>query len=193
MDIFDLLLVDHARQRELMESLQNAALGHRERLQLFEELQTELAAHAAAEEQTLYAELLAHAREEIQQGVTSNNIVAEFAHQLYELEIGSPQWMATFADLTAEVERHLDLEEAHLFPRARALIKRSKAKSLAIRFQQMRLDELCLNGGCLLGQPPASLPACERRPQRPRFSSPTSGRGLRRRAASSGLSGEKGG
>jgi len=200
-DIFNLLLVDHARQRELMESIRNTAPENRERLRLFEELRTELAAHAAAEEQTLYAELLTGAREEIQQGVTSNDTVAELALLLYHLEIGSPQWMATFTDLTAEVERHLDLEEVHLFPRARKLIKRSKAKNLGKRFQQIKLKELCLDGGCLmelrtaapLGQPAACIPANERRQRRRRFSSQTSGRGLRRRAASGGLTGEKGG
>lgn len=199
-NIFNLLMIDHGRQRDLMKCILNAELDNSVRLELFEELQAELTAHAAAKEQTFYAELLIHARETIQQSVAGNDRVDELRSQLCDLDVGSPKWLATFTDLKAEVESQLDFEEAQLFPRARRLMKRSRAKHLGKRFEQMKLQELCLDRGCplqrrtgaSLGHPELSLPMKNRQQPRSGVSSQAGGRGLRKRAMSRGLPHAKG-
>lgn len=158
-DILNLLLVDHTRQRGLIRSILNTALDSRERLELFDELSAELAAHAAAEEQTLFAELLTDSREQIQRSVASNDKIAELALRLRELGDGSPEWLETFADLRTEIESHLQFEETEIFPRVRRVIKRDKARRLARSFVKMKLRELCLDGVCPVGRRPA--PALE--------------------------------
>lgn len=184
-----------------MKSILSTAGDDRERRDLFEELQAELMAHAAAEEQTFYAELLADAREQVQQSVAGNDRVAELAFRLRDLDAEGPQWLAAFTDLKAAVENHLDLEEAELLPRARRLIKRSRAKRLGKCFEQVKLRELCLDNGCSLQRQTDATPGdlatavlMNKRQQPGRvFSSKARSRGLLKRATSRGLPRTKGG
>ena len=148
--IFRLLLVDHERQRDLLKRILGKTLEEGERARLFEELSEELRAHAAAEEQTFYAELLAQSRDEIQQSVAANDEVADLLLRLEELELASDEWRATCTMLKAKVEGHLDLEERQLFPRACKLIKWHRARWLAERFERAKEQERALGG-----RPPA--------------------------------------
>jgi iron-sulfur cluster repair protein YtfE (RIC family) len=129
-----------------MRSILGASLDDQERLTLFEELCEELRAHAAAEEQTLYAELLAYSQQQIQRSVADNDEVVDLILQVQDLDIASADWLATFEVLKEKVERHLETEEALLFPLARTQIKRRRAKVLGERFEQLKQRELSIWG-----------------------------------------------
>lgn len=146
-NIFRLLRADHDKQRRLLNSIFDNTVVERERWRLFEEFCEELRMHAAAEEQTLYAELLGQAQHEIQQSVAANDEMAELMLRLYELDPAAREWRATFETLKEKVESHLDLEEQQLFPRARKLIKWNRARWLAERFEQVKEQERALDGG----------------------------------------------
>jgi hypothetical protein len=141
-DIFGQLSADHRRQRGLIEKITAPAMDDAGRLSAFEELCEELEAHAAAEEQTLYAELLSLSHEQIEQSVSEHDRVGEMVSQLRDLEPASPQWLSKFALLKQRVEHHLDAEETHLLPFARARIGRRAAKLLGDRFEQVKQQEL---------------------------------------------------
>ena len=129
-----------------MRSILGASLDDQERLTLFEELCEELKAHAAAEEQTLYAELLAHSQQQIQQSVADNDEIVDLILQLQDLDIASADWLARFEVLKEKVERHLETEETLVFPLARTQIKRRRAKVLGERFEQLKQRELSIWG-----------------------------------------------
>jgi Hemerythrin HHE cation binding domain len=57
--IFAELKRDHDRQRKLLDAIAETSGDSEERRTLFEELRQELQAHAAAEEESLYATMLA--------------------------------------------------------------------------------------------------------------------------------------
>ena len=59
MNIYERLKDDHCKQRGLCGGLAKTSGDTEERRRLFTALKTEVEAHAAAEEQTLYAELIA--------------------------------------------------------------------------------------------------------------------------------------
>jgi len=58
--IYDALRESHEIQRSLCRKLLRAKPGTQDRISLFKQLHTELAAHAAAEERFLYAPVLMH-------------------------------------------------------------------------------------------------------------------------------------
>lgn len=156
-NIFRQLKVDHDRQRRLLDGILAPSLKDEERLRLLRALCEELRAHAAAEEQTFYAELLAHSPHEVQQSVTTNDEVEELILQLSELEWDGADWRTVFVSLKEKVESHLDREETLLFPQARRLIKWNRAKWLAERFEQIKERELSLGGPQPISQSSAKL------------------------------------
>ena len=58
MDIYARLEDDHEKQRDMSAGLARTSGDTSERRRLFDELRREIEAHAAAEEQTFYAELI---------------------------------------------------------------------------------------------------------------------------------------
>jgi len=129
-----------------MKRILGASPSDQERLSLFGDLCDELMAHAAAEEQTLYAELLTHSQQQIQQSVVDNDQVVELISQLQDLDVTTAEWMTKFESLREKVEQHLEREEALLLPLARTRIKRRRAKALGERFEQLKLRELSIWG-----------------------------------------------
>jgi len=192
-DILDLLKVDHTRQRGLIRSILDTT-DSQERLELLGELSAELAAHAAAEEETFYAALLSAAREQIQRSVADNDRIVALAHRLRTLDNRDPAWPEAFATLAAEIESHLGLEETEIFPRIRRVIKGDKARRLARLFVKTKLQELSLNGAFPIerASPAASFSTNERRSPGLASASQAGSRHLRGRPRG-GLPGQKSG
>jgi hypothetical protein len=165
-DILDRLKIDHRKQRGLLKRILDVSLAHQERRNLFEELCGELSTHAIAEEQTLYAELLAHAQQYVHERVADNDEVADVLLQLRDLDIASPDWLSTFSVLKKKVERHLEKEEALLLPFARTQINQRRSKMLAERFEQLKQRDLALWGRPTQGKERSSKRQCRQPPTR---------------------------
>lgn len=201
MDILHRLLIDHARQRGLIQRILDNAADDRERAVLFEELRAELMAHAAAEEQVLYAAMFSDRQAQIQRSVDCNDKIAELAFQLHDLAVDNPEWLETFTRLTEEVEHHLRVEETELFPYARRTMKPDKAKRLGRNFEKLKLQELRLECDCPVEQCPtlvqeramSCVPLKERRKPGRASLLLAVGRGLRRRLSNRGLVRQKSG
>lgn len=127
--IFEELRSDHDRQRDLAERLLATEGDSDERRKIFDELKTELQAHAGAEERYFYNPLMDHdvTQEHARHSVAEHHELDEYIEQLEERDMSSPQWLPTARDLVDRLTHHLDEEEAEIFPVAgRALTETAK-------------------------------------------------------------------
>lgn len=147
MDIYERLKEDHGKQRGLAGGLAKTEGDSAERQRLFNEFKKELEAHAAAEEQTFYAELIAtpDGQEKARHSVAEHKTAADLLEKLEETDMSSSAWLQTFKKLRHEVEHHVDEEEREVFPLSKKLIPESRAEALATEFEKRKRQEL--NGG----------------------------------------------
>jgi len=115
--IYDALRDSHEIQRSLCRKLVRAKPGTLQRISIFKELHTELAAHAAAEERFLYAPVLMddlglnlsrHALHEHHQ-------MDELVEDLHKADAEGGQWLAVAHQLSEKVHHHLREEETKFF------------------------------------------------------------------------------
>lgn len=141
--IFEDLKQDHDRQRALLAQLADAADNQR-RAALFETLRRELQAHAAAEEESLYATMLAHPelREEARHSVSEHKEVDDLLGELVELETGSDAWLEKLAKTRERYLHHIDEEEDEMFPAAAAQLDTAAEERLARVFEKRKPREL---------------------------------------------------
>lgn len=142
--IYDVLLVDHQHQRNLAEKLVDTSGDSKERARLFKLLKDEARAHANAEEQTLYAALIADERSqpESRHSVTEHQKINKLIDELDTTDRSSPGWLATARDLRHAIEHHLDEEEEDVFKLARSILTDEEAVSLALEFSERKQSEL---------------------------------------------------
>lgn len=119
-DIFDALTADHDRHRILLKKLGAGAASPDERMKLFEEFTRELKGHASAEEQSLYAVILAKpdTTDKGRHSVAEHKEIEDMLNHLATVDIASDEWMEKFTDLRDEYIHHIDEEEEELFPAA---------------------------------------------------------------------------
>jgi len=144
MDIYERLKADHGKQRGLCGGLAKTSGDTEERRRLFAALKTEIEAHAAAEEQTLYADLIAttEMQEQARHSVTEHKEAADLIEELAATDMSSSGWIARFAKLREELEHHLDEEEADVFPEARKLIAAGRADELGTAFDRLKEEHI---------------------------------------------------
>lgn len=116
--IFEELKADHDRHRELLKAI--AGAQGEKRAALFEDFRIEVTAHAAAEEESLYATMLGKPdlRDEARHSVSEHKEIDDFFGEMLDLETGSPEWQAKFDEMRHRYEHHIDEEEEEMFPAA---------------------------------------------------------------------------
>ncbi|WP_326525312.1 hemerythrin domain-containing protein [Sphingomonas sp.] len=142
--IFEDLKADHDRHRALLEKLGETSGDSDERRALFDEFRTEVAAHAAAEEESLYATMLAkpNLREDAVHSVSEHKEITDFLGELADIDMSSSAWLAKFKEMRHRYEHHIDEEEEEMFPAADdGLSKREEAR-LAKVFEARKPREL---------------------------------------------------
>lgn len=142
--IFQDLKADHNRQREMLEQLGDTSGKGDERAKLFEELRKELQAHAAAEEESLYATMLAcpDLRDEARHSVSEHKEVDDFLGELVQLEVSSEEWLSKFKEMRHRYLHHIDEEEEDMFPEAAKTLSDEAEKRLARVFEDRKPKEL---------------------------------------------------
>jgi len=142
--IFDRLKQDHDLHRQLFDRLAGAQ-DDRERLEnLFNEFRVEVTAHAAAEEETLYATMLARPdlREDAQHSVAEHKEIDDYLEELDGLEFNGADWRETFAKLKKRYLHHIEEEEEEMFPDAAAELADEEEHRLAEIFARRKPAEL---------------------------------------------------
>lgn len=142
--IFEDLKADHDRQRVLLKQVGDGKGTDTPRREAFETLRLELQAHAAAEEESLYATMLAdpELREDARHSVSEHKEVDDFLGELIELEFGSWEWDQKFAEMRHRYEHHIDEEEEDMFPAASKRLPAEVEEKLAQVFEERKPAEL---------------------------------------------------
>ncbi len=141
--IFADLKADHDRQRTLLAQIEDAS-DPGERADLFDQLKIELMAHAAAEEESLYATMLANPdlRDDARHSVSEHKEVDDLLGELVETDVDSDEWTAKFGELKHRYEHHIDEEEEEMFPTATQHLSSAEEDRLATVFEARKPEEL---------------------------------------------------
>jgi hemerythrin superfamily protein len=141
--IFEKLKADHDSHRALLARIADAA-GSEERQALFEAFRVEVTAHAAAEEETLYATMLAdpELRHDAQHSVSEHKEIEDFLEDMVELDVATKDWSDKFAEMRHRYIHHIDEEEEDMFPAADEGIADEMIERLGDRFDARKPAEL---------------------------------------------------
>ncbi len=128
----------------MLAKLGGASSGNRS--ELFEELRKELQAHAAAEEESLYATMLGNPelRDEARHSVSEHKEIDDFLGELNDLDIASAEWTETFEKMRHRYLHHIDEEEEEMFPEASKALSDMEEAKLANIFEDRKPKELQL-------------------------------------------------
>ena len=143
-NIFDLLKQDHDLHRKLLEQLADTHGDSEERRELFKRFREEVTAHAAAEEESLYAEMLA--RPELQEdgrhSVAEHKEIDDLLAELADMDMSSSGWLTKFKTLRHDYEHHIDEEEEDMFPAADKEFEKACEERLGDKFADRKPKEL---------------------------------------------------
>ena len=143
--IFQDLKADHDRHRKLLKQLAATSEDDAEkREEMFEDLRQELQAHAAAEEESLYATMLGKPdlRDEARHSVSEHKEIDDFLGELVEIEFEDEEWGEKFDELRERYLHHIDEEEEEMFPSASASLTSEEEADLAEVFATRKPREL---------------------------------------------------
>jgi hemerythrin superfamily protein len=141
--IFEDLKQDHDRHRKMLAEIDKTE-GGAERRSKFEELRKELQAHAAAEEESLYATMLGvpDLRDEARHSVSEHKEIDDFLGELVEKDVDSSDWEETFGKLRHRYLHHIDEEEEEMFPKASEELSKATEERIADVFEERKPREL---------------------------------------------------
>ncbi|MEJ7927555.1 hemerythrin domain-containing protein [Sphingobium sp. AN641] len=142
--IFDRLKQDHDAHRQLLAKLEDARDEPERKEKLFAQFKVEVTAHAAAEEETLYATMLSRPdlREDAQHSVAEHKEIDDYLDDLDDIACDSAEWNETFDKLKKRYLHHIEEEEDEMFPDAAKELTADEESKLAALFARRKPDEL---------------------------------------------------
>lgn len=143
-DIFERLIQDHDKHRELIAQICETTGDSDDRRSLFEQYRVDANAHAAAEEETLYATIMTmtDTRQDAQHSVKEHADLGMLFVELDEMDMSSSAWLTKFKTLAHDYIHHIDEEEEEKFPKAREAIDVAKAVELRAEFNARKPEEI---------------------------------------------------
>lgn len=144
MNIYERLKQDHDKQRDLCEQIKHTRGDSVKRNSLWKELRVELEAHASAEEQAFYSELMKEPEgtDETRHAVEEHQEMTEMIEVLDNLDMDADIWMKKFEKLAHRVIHHVDEEEAEFFPKAKEIFSKEEAKEMGETFDDRKPAEV---------------------------------------------------
>jgi hypothetical protein len=142
--IFADLKADHDQQRTLLKQIAETSSDSAERGPLFEKLMLDLAAHAAAEEESLYANMLGNPelRDDARHSVSEHKEVDDMLGELRHMSVSSDDWITKFHEMRHRYEHHIDEEEEEMFPAAAKELSAEETERLGLFFEERKPKEL---------------------------------------------------
>ncbi|MEO1167486.1 MAG: hemerythrin domain-containing protein [Pseudomonadota bacterium] len=142
--IFARLKEDHDKHRTMLDLIDKTQGDSEGRRELFERFKTEVTAHAAAEEETLYATMLADPdlRHEGQHSVAEHKELEDYFAELEEMDYSSTGWLARFRTMKDRYLHHIEEEENEMFIAAAKGLSKETEKELAKKFEERKPAEL---------------------------------------------------
>ena len=137
-NIYDALRESHEVQRKLCRQLTRIKTYDARAQEIFRELRIELAAHAAAEERFLYAQILLD-----DMGLKSSRHALSEHHEIDECVEGiakargkPEEWLAGVKKLSHEVHHHLKEEERKFFQVSGKILSERQKQVLAKKYRR---------------------------------------------------------
>jgi hemerythrin superfamily protein len=142
--IFDRLKQDHDLHRAMFAKMADAKDDADQLKKLFDAFKVEVTAHAAAEEETLYATMLSRPdlREDAQHSVSEHKEIDDYLEELDELKFDGEAWRKKFAKMKERYLHHIEEEEEEMFPDAAKELTADEEKKLAAIFAKRKPAEL---------------------------------------------------
>ncbi|WP_417622882.1 hemerythrin domain-containing protein [Parasphingorhabdus sp.] len=139
-DIFSRLKQDHDRHRQMLERVADTSGDSKERREAFEQLRIDVSAHANAEEQSLYAEMLSRPdlQDKGRHSVAEHKEADEYFEDLVSKDFDNPGWLTRFKTLKERLEHHMDEEENEIFAAAKKDLSKQRAQELAEIFNERK-------------------------------------------------------
>ncbi len=136
--IYDALRESHELQRSLCRKLVRAKPGTQQRISIFKELHTELAAHAAAEERFLYAPVLMDdmGLNSSRHALHEHHEMDELVEDLHKADAEGGQWLAVARKLSEKVHHHLREEETKFFQVTGKILSETAKVQLARKYRK---------------------------------------------------------
>ena len=140
--IFDRLKEDHDKHRELLNRM-SVSQDPKDRQALFENFKTEVTAHAAAEEETLYSTMLEdpELRHDGQHSVAEHKELDDLLQKMADLDPSSREWSEKLKKLKHDYLHHIDEEEQDMFPAAGEELTKKEEVALADKFEERKPEE----------------------------------------------------
>lgn len=139
MDIADLVLEDHHRQRRMFAVLDDIDRSDTERLAaVWGDLADFLEVHAAAEEAVLYPDVLKLSdpdAEETKDAIGDHNDIRDAVRRAAAAEVGSDEWWEAVGDARAANTEHMGEEEDEVLPHFRAKASLELRGELGLAFE----------------------------------------------------------
>jgi hypothetical protein len=142
--IYQDLIADHDKQRQMLTRLGDSRGASGERQSLFEAFRLELQSHAAAEEEALYSVMLAdpELRDDARHSVAEHKEVDDLLGEMMAVQFGSDEWEEKFAHMRHRYEHHIDEEEEEMFPAAEAELDDKVEARIAATYEERKPKEL---------------------------------------------------
>ncbi|MCB2075295.1 MAG: hemerythrin domain-containing protein [Novosphingobium sp.] len=142
--IYEDLKQDHEKHRKMFDRIAQTQGDSEERRTGFEELRKELQAHAAAEEESLYATMLGDPdlRDEARHSVAEHKEIDDQLGELLDTDMSSSGWLTRFKELRHRYFHHIDEEEEEMFPAADEGLSKKTEEKLADKFEERKPREL---------------------------------------------------
>ena len=142
--IFTALKEDHDLHRDLLAKIDETTGASDERISLFERFKIEVTAHAAAEEESLYAAMLAkpELREDAQHSVSEHKEIDDYLDELADTDMSSSAWLTKFRQMQHRYLHHIDEEETEMFPDAAKDLSGAEEQRIAAVFARRKPAEL---------------------------------------------------
>jgi hemerythrin-like domain-containing protein len=135
MDAFSLLKADHENVAALFEQLESAS--GRQKLEIFNQIRTELELHAHIEEKVFYPALEqpAETHELTLEAYEEHDVVKKLLRELSRARTPNEEWEAKAKVLQENVEHHVEEEENELFPKANQVLGDEEIEELGEQLQ----------------------------------------------------------
>ncbi len=137
---------DHDKQRAMLKELAGLTGDTRKRKTLFEAFRVEMESHAAAEEESLYATMLADPdlRDDARHSVSEHKEVDDLIGKMMDLDVGSDEWNEKFFHMRRRYEHHITEEEEEMFPAAAKGLDDATEDRLAEVYEDRKPKEMAV-------------------------------------------------
>ena len=133
MDAFQLLKADHQKVAQLFDQLESAS--GKAKLQVFEQIKTELELHTHIEETIFYpaVEKPKETHDLTLEAYEEHDVVKKLLRELSGARTATDEWEAQAKVLRENVEHHVEEEENELFPKADDVLSDDEVETLGDR------------------------------------------------------------